>query len=64
MVILRFSCGGDRKWVCCAILDGVQVGGDLYDTRGTVHVGLQVGLVTDGVEVRVAHGLLSSETLL
>lgn len=36
----------------------------LDDTRGTIHVGLQVGLITDGVEVGVSHCLLSGETLL
>lgn len=51
--------------MCCAFLDGINASIILLDDAGgTVHVGLQVGLVTNWVEVRVAHGLLSGKPLL
>lgn len=50
---------------CNAVLNGDHEAGDvLDDTRGTVHVGLQIGLISDGVEVRVTHGFFGSEPLL
>lgn len=51
--------------MCYAILNGVQAAGDvLNDTRGAIHVGLQVGFISDRVEVRVAHGFLGGQPLL
>lgn len=50
---------------CYAVLNGDHEAGDvLDDTRGTVHVGLQIGLISDGVEVRVTHGFFGGEPLL
>lgn len=65
MVIVRSSsCRNIRRCDCNAILNSVQVTGDLDNTGGTVHVCLQVGLVTDGIEVRVGHGFLGRQAFL
>lgn len=36
----------------------------VHNAGSTAEISLEIGFVADGVEVRVSHGLLSSQTLL